>query len=189
MDILKEYIRQVVKRYLNEQSSSTPRLPVIPAATGGGAVPQTTGPRINSARVKFAQTAINTLNQYRTQSAQAINIIRQRVAYNQNPANDPNILSLANHINDIATQINTTIQRDTNNWQNVPDSISTELDALRPENSALKALRDNTNWGEETTAQNRPSAQDLLTNFNSIATDNIPRIIASLQAYLGFYSR
>ena len=171
MNILKQYIREVVKQTLHEQvKAGTPRLPEIPPATGGGAVPAADNSRLKKARVSFANTSVQYLTAYRNQLSQTRRF---------DPAIGENIYS-------VAEQMINQLKKDTTNWTTVPREIDREMSVLKPENSALASLRSNTEWAHTSST---PNNQELQQKYNEVVNDNIPRIIAALQAYSTFYSR
>lgn len=172
MNILKKYIREVVKQTLHEQAigSGAPRLPEIPPATGSGAVPTADNPRLKRARVNFARTAIQYLTAYRTQLMQFRRFD----------------LNVADRLYSVADQITDQLKKDTTNWTTIPRDIEREMSVLRPENSALASLRENTEWAH--TSKSVPP-DELQQNYSQVMSDNIPRVMAALQAYMNFYNR
>lgn len=171
MNILKQYIREVVRQTLHEQvSAGSPRLPEIPPATGGGAVPTADNPRLKRARVNFARTAIQYLTAYRNQLTQLRRFD----------------LNVADNLYSVADQITDQLKKDTTNWTTLPREIEREMSVLKPENSALSSLRENTEWAH-TSQTVQPN--ELQQKFTQVMTDNIPRIVAALQAYMNFYNR
>jgi hypothetical protein len=189
MHILKAYIREVVKRHLNEQTR-TPKLPQIPAAAGGGAVPEGDSARLNAARVQFARAAINLLNGY---NAQLNQLLPNYIAYGANPANqaNPNMINAATNtvntlrnLNSVANQVNDTLANDTNDWKTIPENLP-QMDDLRPEDSPLRSLLDATNW---TSSSPNPAPPTYFSqNANNITTELVPQIVAALQAYVAHY--
>lgn len=168
MSLLKTYIREIIKEYLYEEMADTPRLPSIPPSTSGGAIGKSTG-RLKQARIKFANAALNAINQY------------YQILTN-NRRFDPTI---ASHIYFLTGQILQELRTDTKNWVDIPREIETEMFNLRPQNSVLSNIRDNTTWAaEESIPTNQ---QELITKYQNVIAD-IPQVISALQAYKNFYS-
>lgn len=189
MQILKAYIREVVRRHLNEQTRA-PSLPKIPAAAGGGAVPEGDSARINSARVQFAQATVNLFNGYSRQLAQ---YLPTYITYLSNPSyqSNPNMVAAATNainairnINSVANQVKDTLEDDTDGWKTLPENLP-EIEELRPEDSPLRSLLDATNW---TSGNPNPSPPaDFSQNANKITAEYLPQTIAALQAFLSHY--
>ena len=180
MNILKEYIREIVKDFINEQASPRiPRLPTIPTATGGGAVPDSDTNRINAARVKFAETTIGLLNNYYTQLNQ---IVRTYSAYMSNPNVFQNVLAINRNLNGIVDQIIATLENDTDNWKRPPENVP-EMDSLEPYDSALRSVKDATDWVKSSTAPT-----DLQQKLSETLS-NLPEVINGLQAYMAHYQQ
>lgn len=180
MNILKEYIREIVKELILEQTSPRiPRLPTIPPATGGGAVPDSDTNRINAARVKFAETTIGLLNNYYSQLNQ---IVRIYSAYMSNPSVFQNILAINRNLNGIVDQIIATLQTDTDNWKRPPENVP-EMNSLEPNDSELRSVKNATDWVKSNSAP--PDLQQKL----SETLTNLPQVISALQAYMAHYQQ
>ena len=180
MNILKEYIREIVKDFINEQSlPRIPRLPTIPTATGGGAVPESDTARINSARVKFAETTINLLNNYNSQLNQ---LVRTYSAYMSNPTVFQNVFIVNRNINGVVDQLIATLENDTDNWKRPPENLP-EIDSLEPNDSALRSVKDATEW-----VKSNASPTDLRQKLSDTLS-NLPEVINALQAYMTHYQQ
>lgn len=182
MDILKEYIREIVKQTLHEQSLSVPRLPEIPVATGGGAVPEENSARINSARINFANEAIENLNQITQQLTRFATTYAQYIATPTMNLNSTAILTFRN-LNALTDQIMKSINSDTNGWRNVPENVS-QMDSLRPEDSALRTVKDETEWAKSGETATRPT--DLANKLANVL-QKLPEVIRALEAYRKYY--
>lgn len=182
MNLLKEYIRELVKQTLHEQSLSLPRLPKIPVATGGGAVPDENSSRINSARVSFANEAIEYLNQITQQLTQFATTYASYIANPNFNLNSTSVQTVRN-LNSLAEQIINAMNSDTNGWKNIPENVS-QIDSLRPEDSALRTVKDETEWAKAgETATRPPDLADKLANV----LQKLPEVIRALDAYKNHY--
>lgn len=182
MSILKEYIREIVKQTLHEQNLTIPRLPEIPVATGGGAVPEENSSRINSARVNFANEAIENLNQITEQLTQFATAYAQYIANPSMNLNSTAILTIRN-LNSLSDQIMKSINSDTNRWRNVPENVS-QMDSLRPEDSALRTVKDETEWAKS--GESAPRPPDLANKLANVL-QKLPEVIRALEAYKKYY--
>ncbi len=171
MSLLKTYIREIIKEYLYEQASATPRLPEIPPSTSGGAVGKD-NTRLNQARVKFADAALNYINQYN----QILNTTRRF---------EPNATS---RLYGVVDQILQSLRTDTNSWTNIPREIETDIAPLMPQNSALTNIRDNTEWAHTYNPNEPPNQQELTQKYQLVLT-SLPQVITALQAYKTFYNK
>lgn len=183
MNILKEYIREIVKQVLHEQSS-IPRLPTIPTATGGGAVPEANSARINSARVNFARQAMAELNRLNGQFTQSTQTYGAYIMNQSYPIGSiPNFVDTIRNLNNLAKRIIETLEKDTNDWQDVPENVS-HIDSLKPESSALRTLKDSTEWATTGIDVQRPNdITDMVRNIQQ----SVPEVNEALEEYAKYY--
>jgi hypothetical protein len=201
MFLLKEYIRYLVRKTLNEQGLPA-SLPPPPSPGGGGGISPTpsppplstrpyTGsgrpPRLPRIRSSIGSGAIpkegGAVNEDRVKFGNAALQVMQSYINQLNTSRrfDP---ITARNLNSVSQQIMDQLNNDTNNWSDINEDLEETLRELQPEDSALQKIIDYTDWGNTTA----PDNATLNLYFREISTEAMPKVIAALQAYVENYS-